>query len=161
MPFQSPMPHIAKAVNQIMEERLRNLEDREEIRQLFVDYGRFMDKRDFTSFSNLFAEQDGEWIGGMGSAKGAANIRKLMEETIGADPGASYNCHVFSNEIIDLKGDQANASVKWMFMAPSAEGRPQVLMMGHYEDLLIRKDGQWKFLRRTAHLDIPTEPPKG
>jgi hypothetical protein len=146
--------------NQIMEDNLRNLEDREAIRRLFMDYGRFLDKRDFASFSNLFAECDGEWIGGMGRAKGAANIRKLMEDAIGTDLGATYSCHVFTNEIIDLKGDQANASVQWMFMTPSAEGSPQVLLMGHYEDTLIRDHGRWKFLTRTAYLDIPAEPPK-
>ena len=53
-----------------LEARLKTLEDREEIRQLLLDYGRFLDQRDFKSFSELFAKTDREWIGGMGKAKG-------------------------------------------------------------------------------------------
>ena len=61
--------------------RLQRLEDREAIRELLMDYGRFLDQRDFASFSQLFAEKDGEWNGGMGTAKGPQAIRRLMEET--------------------------------------------------------------------------------
>jgi hypothetical protein len=92
----------------------------------------------------------------LGRAKSASNIRKLMEDAIGTQHN-SYNCHVFTNELIDLKGDQANSTNKWMFITPSAEGHPQILLMGHYEDLLIREDGRWKFLMRTVYMDIPSE----
>ena len=67
------------------EARLQRIEDREEIRELLTDYGRYLDKRDFDSFSRLFAEKEGEWIGGMGKAKGRQAILKLMEDTIGRD----------------------------------------------------------------------------
>ncbi len=139
--------------------RLQQLEDREEIRQLTMDYGRFLDHRDWDSFSRLFAEKDGEWIGGMGSAKGPQAIRKLMEETIGKDAGAmiSPNYHVFANQIIDLDGGRASATTKWMFIVQGADKRPQTVFLGHYEDSLIRENGRWKFLRRVVHADIPSD----
>jgi hypothetical protein len=62
-----------------IETRLQRLQDREEIWLLLTDYGRFLDRRDFASFSQLFAEKEGEWIGGMGRAKTPLAIRKLME----------------------------------------------------------------------------------
>jgi hypothetical protein len=68
-----------------LESRLKRLEDREEIRGLLMDYGRFLDRRDFKSFSELFAAAEGEWVGGFGSAKGSKAICELMERTIGKE----------------------------------------------------------------------------
>jgi ketosteroid isomerase-like protein len=142
-----------------MDERVQRLEDREEIRQLLMDYGRHLDGRDFLAFSQLFAEKDGEWIGGMGKAKGSPSIRKLMEETIGKDMGkpGPPNYHLFTNETIHLSGDRAFATAKWVFIVQGDAARPQPLYLGHYEDSLIRENGRWKFLRRTVHADIPTD----
>jgi hypothetical protein len=140
-----------------IEDRLSAIEDREEIHQLLMDYGRYLDKRDFLSFSKLFAEHEGEWIGGMGSAKGSENIRKLMEETIGTMPVHGPNFHIFSNEIISLQGDRAWATSKWMFITQSDDNRPQIALMGRYEDSLIRENGAWKFLQRKALAGIPKE----
>jgi hypothetical protein len=140
-----------------MEKRLQQLEDREEIRELLMDYGRFLDQRDFAAFSRLFAEKEGEWIGGMGSAGGQEAIRKLMEDTIGKSPGklGESNLHLFTNETIHPEGDRATATTKWMFWVQNSSGQPQPFYLGHYEDTLIRENGRWKFLRRTVHSDIP------
>jgi hypothetical protein len=145
-----------------LESRLQALEDREEIRQLLKDYGHFLDQRDFASFSQLFAEKDGEWIGGLGKAKGSQAIRKLMEETIGNDTKkiSAPNYHLFTNEIITVNGDQATATTKWMFVVQGDKGRPQPFYLGHYEDTLIREKGRWKFLRRVVYGDIPADDPR-
>lgn len=139
--------------------RMQKLEDREEIRQLLKDYGRFLDQRDFASFSQLFAEREGEWIGGFGKAKGSAAIRKLMEDTIGqsTDKKAPPNYHLFMNDSIRVSGKQAEATTKWLFMVQGEKGGPQPMYLGHYEDTFIRENGRWKFLKRTVHTDIPTD----
>lgn len=139
--------------------RLQQLEDREAIRQLLMDYGRFLDQRDFESFSNLFAQKDGEWNGGMGVAKGPRAIRRLMEETIGKNTGkiAAPNFHIFTNETIQLNGDGAQATTKWIFVTQGAGGQPQPMYLGHYEDSMVRESGRWKFLRRVVHADIPSD----
>ena len=98
-----------------LESRLKKLEDREEIRQLLMDYGRFVDQRDFGAFSELFAKNDGEWIGGFGSAKGSKAIRELMEKNLGTGAAKTYSCHLFSNEMINVNGDKATAVTKWIF----------------------------------------------
>ncbi len=146
-----------------IESRLRNLEDREAIRQILINYGRFLDQRDFESFSLLFAENDGEWIGGMGKAKGQQAIRRLMEGTIGTNTAKNSpgNFHLFMNDRIELNGDSASAVTKWIFMVQNAEGRPEPFYLGHYEDELVREKGQWKFLRRIAFADIPADNPTG
>jgi hypothetical protein len=142
--------------------RLQKLEDREAIRQLLMNYGRYLDQRDFASFSGLFAEKDGEWIGGMGKAKSRDSIRKLMESTIGSDTTGSINgpnCHVFTNEVIQVDGNQATAVTKWIFVVQNSSKQPQPFYIGHYEDTLKRESGQWKFLRRVVYGDIPPDDP--
>jgi hypothetical protein len=143
--------------HETLESRVKELEDREEIRQLLMDYGRFLDRRDFRAFSELFAETDGEWIGGMGRAKGSKAIRELMESTIGKDTSMTQSCHLFTNETIQVNGDQATAVTKWVFVVPGESNRPQLFFLGHYEDSMVRENGRWKFLRRVVRADIPND----
>ena len=142
-----------------LESRLQKLEDREEIGLLLKAYGRFLDQRDFEGFSQLFAQQDGEWIGGLGQAKGAQAIRGLMENSIGKSSGkdAPPNFHLFMNEMINVNGAQADSTTKWIFVVAGEKGRPQPLLLGHYDDTLIRENGRWKFLKRVVHADIPPD----
>jgi 3-phenylpropionate/cinnamic acid dioxygenase small subunit len=144
-----------------VEARLQRLEDREAIRNLLMDYGRFLDQRNFNAFSQLFSEQEGEWIGGLGRAKGSRSILKLMEDTIGKDTKniSAPNRHLFSNEIIRVDGDRAEALTKWMFVVTGENDRPQPFYLGHYDDTFVREKGHWKFLRRTVYGDIPFDDP--
>jgi len=144
-----------------MESRLHRLEDREEIRGLLMNYGQCLDRRDFVAFSKLFSERQGEWIGGLGRAQSAPAIRKLMEDTIGKNSSQANpaNRHVFTNEMINVHGDQAQALTKWMFLVQATGGMPQPVYLGHYEDSFIRENGRWKFLRRVVYGDIPPDNP--
>jgi hypothetical protein len=145
-----------------VEDRLQRLQDREEIRQLLMDYGHYLDQRDFASFSKLFAEQEGEWIGGMGRAKSSKAIRILMEKTIGSNKSGMIsgpNCHLFTNEIIDVNGDKAKATTKWIFVVQNSSRQPQPFYLGHYNDTFIREHGRWKFLTRAVYGDIPPDDP--
>ena len=133
--------------------RIQRLEDIEEIRTLLLNYGRHLDARDFASYSRLFA-RDGEWVGGFGSVRGPAAIQVFMEKNIsGPNRGNTY--HVLSNFIIDVKGDNATAWSRWQFVVPGPDGKPVISQGGHYDDILIREDGRWKFKRRVAGNDIP------
>jgi hypothetical protein len=140
-----------------LESRVKKLEDREEIRQLLIDYGRFLDQRDFRSFSRLFAKTEGEWIGGMGRARGSKAIRELMESTIGRDTSTTRSLHLFTNETIHINGDKATALTKWVFVVTGGSNRPQLFFVGHYEDSIVRENDSWKFLRRVVHADIPAD----
>jgi hypothetical protein len=145
-----------------LEDRVRQLEDREEIRQLLMDYGRYLDQRDFASFSALFAGKEGEWIGGMGKAKSSQLIRKLMEDTIGNSKTGGIsgpNCHMFTNEIIHVTGDQAKAKTKWVFWVQNSSKQPQPFYLGYYDDMFIRENDRWKFLKRVVHSEIPADDP--
>jgi uncharacterized protein (TIGR02246 family) len=141
--------------------RVQVLEDREEIRALIMAYGEAHDARDYRRFADLFAETDGEWVGGLGTARGRSAIFALMDETIGHNPqpGGSGTYHVMTNDQIAIDGDRASAVTKWIYLTPNESNNPQMLFLGHYEDQFIRENGEWKFLRREAPVDIaPPQP---
>lgn len=137
--------------------RVQILEDREAIRALILAYGEAHDNRDYRTFAKLFAEQ-GEWVGGLGSAKGPEAIFALMDRTIGHDPqpGGSGTYHVMTNDQIVIDGDRAQATTKWLYLTPGEDGAPRSVFLGHYDDQFIRENGEWKFLLREAPVDIPS-----
>lgn len=139
-----------------LEQRLQVLEDREAIRSLILAYGEAHDHRDYRRFAALFA-REGEWVSGMGSARGPEAIFRLMDEMIGHDPKpqGSGTYHVLSNEQITIDGDQASAMTKWIYITPAQDGGPDIVLLGHYNDKFLREDGVWKFLRREAPVDLP------
>jgi uncharacterized protein (TIGR02246 family) len=136
--------------------RVQALEDREAIRALILAYGQAHDHRDYRTFASLFAE-NGEWVGGLGSAKGPQAIFELMDKTIGHNPqpNGSGTYHVLTNDQIKLDGDRASATTKWIYITPGENNKPTLVYLGHYDDQFIREKGEWKFLRREAPADIP------
>lgn len=142
-----------------LEARVQILEDREAIRALILAYGTAHDHRDYRTFASLFAT-NGEWVGGLGSAKGPEAIFELMDRTIGHNPqpNGSGTYHVLTNDQIEIDGDHASATTKWIYITPGDDGAPKAVLLGHYDDEFIRENGEWKFLRREAPVDIPVEP---
>lgn len=135
--------------------RLQRFEDKEEIQNLLLDYGRHLDSRDFAAYSRLFA-RDGEWVGGFGSVSGPANIQAFMEKNMGTAPNKAKNYHLLSNFVITVTGDTATAWSRWAFVVPGERGAA-ISQAGRYDDTLVREDGRWRFKRRVASND--TAPP--
>jgi uncharacterized protein (TIGR02246 family) len=157
-----------------LEARVQRQEDTEAIRQLLREYGRRLDAGDLDGYANLFAT-DGEWIGGFGSVKGRAQIAPFMKKNMstpnpaieGAAAAAAAprpgprGVHLMTNEIIEVNGDRATVWSKWTYMSRSADNKPVPLLAGHYDDIVVRESGEWKFLKRVASGDIPySETPK-
>jgi uncharacterized protein (TIGR02246 family) len=135
--------------------RLKKFEDKEEIQNLLLDYGRHLDNRDFAAYSHLFAK-DGEWVGGFGSVTGPANIQAFMEKNMGTAPNRAKNYHLLSNFVITVNGDTATAWSRWAFVVPGERGAA-ISQAGRYDDTFVREDGHWRFKRRVASND--TAPP--
>jgi hypothetical protein len=153
----TPLAALAQTVDlNALAGRVQALEDREDIRALILAYGAAHDGRDYRTFSELFAEE-GEWVGGLGSAKGPTAIFELMDRTIGHNPqpGGSGTYHVMTNDQIVLNGNRASATTKWIYITPNDANEPRMVFLGHYDDQFIRENGVWKFLRREAPADIP------
>jgi uncharacterized protein (TIGR02246 family) len=135
--------------------RVQMLEDREEIRALIMAYGEAHDHRDYKAFAGLFATE-GEWIGGLGAAKGPDAIFALMDKSIGHDPlpEGSGTFHVMTNDQIRIEGDRAWSRTKWLYLTPADDQSPKLTYLGHYDDEFVRENGRWRFLRRQTFSDI-------
>ncbi|MEP7244443.1 MAG: nuclear transport factor 2 family protein [Gammaproteobacteria bacterium] len=141
-----------------LEARVQKLEDETAIRNILIQYGHYLDTKDLTSYSNLFAKE-GTWTGGIGSAKGPAAIKAMLEKAFANspayDPLKVRSFHMMTNFYIQVDGDKATSRSKWTFFGRSPDGKLVPNLSGHYDDTLIREGGQWKILSRTAPHDIP------
>ena len=136
---------------------MKHLEDLQEIRTVLTNYGRFLDARDFSSYSRLFAK-DGEWIGGLGKVQGPAAIQAFMERAsalpIPATIITSYRISKSTCTAI-----RATAWSRWAFVVPGPDKKPVMAQGGHYDDTLVRENGRRRFKRRTASTDLPSSGP--
>lgn len=130
---------------------LQRVADQLAIERLLKEYGRTLDNRDFAAYAALFA-RDGEWKGALGSYRGPAAIQAAMEKIFkdaAADIPKGSNFHVMSNFIIDVQGDRATAHSTFIFYKLN-KSVPEAAVAGRYEDILIRENGEWRFLLRNA-----------
>jgi 3-phenylpropionate/cinnamic acid dioxygenase small subunit len=150
-----------------MAARLQKVEDRQAIEQLLVgDYPRALDSNDWAAYAALFAK-DGTLIMGGGSTKrtGPAAIQEYFSSRpIPAGvpsalpclvpPGGRSSEHVVTNLTLQLNGDMATDQAYWQTIV-SRDCKSVVAGAGHYEDVLKREDGRWKFFKREIIDDIP------
>jgi uncharacterized protein (TIGR02246 family) len=140
-----------------LEERIRKLEDIEEIKQLKARYAAACDKNyDADAIAALFTE-DAVWDGGaLGKAEGREKIRKFFRR---APEFFSFAIHNVMNPIIEVDGDCATA--QWYLLQPAtmAKGNQAVWLAAAYDDRYVRVGGQWMFksLKVTANFLTPYE----
>jgi ketosteroid isomerase-like protein len=149
--FAALVAGAAPAAAQSTDQIVRQMLAKEQIEKVLLEYGRALDARDFTAYSNLFAS-DGEWIGGFGSVKGPANIKAFMEKNMGTNGNPTHNYHLLSNFVITVNGDTATAWSRWAFVQPQDRGAV-IAQAGSYDDTFVRENGVWKFKKRTASND--------
>jgi uncharacterized protein (TIGR02246 family) len=137
--------------------RLRRLEDLEEIRQLFVDYGRHLDAGDVEAYADLFADDGEVLLGPIGRAKGRAAIVELMTKVKARAQTPSF--HLVTNPVVRLDGDRATGEVLWTVIKPNASGTLEVAMFGRHVDELVRERGKWRISKRRGRIDVPAVVP--
>ena len=140
-----------------IEARLQRVEDQLAIQRVLIEYGRFLDAKDYASYAALFA-RDGEWTGGFGHFTGPAAIQAMLEDKLGkAAPGyinkSSY--HLMSSPLITVTGDTATAESRYLFFTASPDNKPIPTLAGRYVDQFVRQAGAWKIQRRVTWGVIP------
>jgi hypothetical protein len=90
-------------------------------------------------------------------AKGREKIEALLDRSLG-EPPERKAFHVIGNPTIHVDGDRATSSVIWTYVSHDDDGYPFALQLGHYEDVLAREDGRWRFERRTISRDLGYSP---
>jgi hypothetical protein len=137
-------------------ERLRRLEDAEQIRQLNLEYRRHLDARDLDAYGRLFAA-DGEWLGGTGYGQTPAGITAMLKERLPGNPGppGPTSWHLVTESGVDVRGDRATGTVTWALIQRGDGDKPVMRLLGHYDDVYVREHGRWRYRRRIAYTDIP------
>jgi ketosteroid isomerase-like protein len=144
------------------EQRLRLLEDKEEIRELYARYMHYLDHRDMVKYSETFTE-DGVVLADQGKWEGRAAMQEMFEPKP-AVPGQSPRpvveemTHMATDVVIQVDGDSARAWGKYFafFRAkPGTRDRAIVSGIGGYNDWLVRVNGHWLFKKREILKEDP------
>ncbi len=144
-----------------LEQRVQRMEDESAIRRMLIEYGAFLDAKDYRAYAALFAP-DGVWQGGFGTFTGPAAIEAMLTANLGA-PEAGFvsksNFHMLTNPLIAIDGDRAHVRSKYLFWTASPDMRPTPLLAGRYVDEFVRVGGQWRIARRSTWGQIPFRDP--
>jgi len=134
-------------------------EDRAAIIDLQSRYLFAMDFQDAETYASTFAE-DGVINWARGEIKGRKAIYEFMASgeynpTSSAEEGKwpAASRHFITNQVIRVDGDTAKARTYW-FQATNNTADRQTMVLGlfgHYEDELVKIDGQWYFKKRTIY----------
>jgi hypothetical protein len=139
-----------------IEARLQRVEDELAIRRIIEDYAAFLDGRDFKGYVGLFAP-DGNWTNAVGSYTGQDAIYQMLLDDVGVDGAPNRNnFHIITNERIDIDGDTAKSTCRYLFIFPSKTRQPVTALAGLYQDEFVRLENGWKIKRREAIEVLPT-----
>ena len=127
----APMPALGQ---QSLEQRVQRMEDESRIRRMLIEYGAYLDAKDYRAYAGLFAP-DGVWQGGFGTFTGPAAIEAMLTANLGApEPGFvnKANFHMLTNPLITIDGDRAHVESKYLFWTASPDSRPTPLLAGRF-----------------------------
>ena len=133
-------------------------EDRAQIENLQARYMFALDFRDAEAYAETFTE-DGVLDYGAGQIVGRQAIRDLInrmrenqQQRQAADTSdlrPSAGRHNISNFILKVDGNTAVGRAYWFHMGNNnPERAAQLNSFGHYEDELVKVDGEWLFSKR-------------
>jgi len=136
--------------------------DRARIENLQARYLFAMDFRDAQSYAATFTE-DGVLDYGAGQLKGRQAIHDMVAgfreraATLQPGEGPPKGRHSITSMVIDVQGDRATSVAYWFLMGnDNPERKTQLESFGHYEDELVKIDGQWLFsLRKIYNEEVP------
>jgi uncharacterized protein (TIGR02246 family) len=135
-------------------------DDRALIEDLQARYLFAFDFGDAEGYAGTFTE-DGILDYGGGEVKGRKAIaefiaagRKRTEEARANTPEGqrpSIGRHIISNIVVKIDGDKAHGVAYWTHMTSGPDGRGGVDFFGHYEDEMVKVNGEWLFARRRIY----------
>lgn len=131
--------------------RLRALEDREAIRDLIARYGPLADAGEAQAVAALFAEDGVYAVGGMGEARGRAEIAALIDGPVHRSLMAAGCAHVLGPVAITLDGDRATACGHSLVIR-AGEGGYELFRAAANRWELVRTADGWRISRRDNRL---------
>lgn len=135
-------------------------EDRARIEDLQARYLFAFDFGDPDGYANTFTP-NGILDYGAGEIKGRAAIAQFIAAGRERTEAARANTpagqrpavgrHIINNIVVTIDGDTARSVSYWSHMTSGPNGRGTVDFFGHYEDDLVKVDGEWLFARRRIY----------
>ncbi len=130
-----------------MEAKLRELLDREEIRQVYMRYGRGLDRHDIELVRSCYfddaIEDHFHFVG---------NPDDFIDWAIdGSKPAISHQ-HNITNSYCDLDGDDAHCETYHLCVIVNPKP-PHMLASGRYVDHFQRRNGEWRIANRVVIVD--------
>jgi hypothetical protein len=133
---------------------LERLQARQEIEELFTQYGASLDRRDFDAFGHLFTE-NATYGSGATPTRGRAAIQSQLQQTITANPShlPGPDFHLYFNASIQVDGNRATAHSMGAYLIPDdrSAGSWRLIFLVSYDDVLVRQHGHWLFKQRLLH----------
>lgn len=134
------------------DELVRELADREAIRELTARYCDCVWRKDIDGIVNLFVGDGAFIVEGLEEeavARGHAGLRKVYEKSI-----AEINARLFvHNQIFNLHGGN-HATGRCYVEVFGGKASIDRIGLGFYEDEYSKSDNEWKFASRRYFLDV-------
>ena len=128
-------------MTETLEARIQRIEDRSAISELRARYCHLLDDQDWDKFIALFTE-DGAFSG-LETVQGHGPLRAFFERFAAGTPDFWHFC---TNETIAIDGDTATGRVTLEYL--SATDGVSHVSAGHYDDVMRKTGGQWRFVSR-------------
>jgi hypothetical protein len=131
-----------------LEDRIRILEDIEEIKKLQYIYGYYLDNKMGDQIIDLFSD-DTESVEIGGVYLGKEGVKRVFKRFGGGPIPGEMQLHTMEQPVIDVDPDGKTAKGRWRIIwsrAQEIEGEFKALWaQGLYENEYIKENGKWKF----------------
>ena len=136
-------------MNTELEQMVRELHDKQSIREVVEKFARGSDRRDRALFVSCYhpdaLDDRAMFVGGPEDLFDWADPSHLQYYRT--------HQHIVTNHLCELDGDIAHAETYWMFAGMTLEGDKLTQFGGRYLDRFERRGGQWKIAARKTVLE--------
>ena len=132
------------------------LEEKDAIRDLMSAYCFHVDNGEFDEFGALFTEDAIFEAGPLGKLHGRRAIVDFITAQVPRPGEGPARKHCTLNHIIRVNGSEARAH-SYIVVLRESSGGILASFAGRYEDLLVKRAGEWRFKVRKIHFDISSD----
>jgi ketosteroid isomerase-like protein len=126
-----------------LEKRVRELEDKDHIKDLHRDYLFYISNLEFDKALDCFSETITVEIADYETRKGKEGVTKFFKDVIYENVRQSKDGHFTGQAVVSVEGERAKGH--WMFYRFLPEPSKARWVQGRYDCEYIKEDGKWKF----------------